>query len=43
MKHMSHANNPDFVVDAPEGRDQYLESAGWAPIKPGPDPKDDKN
>lgn len=42
MKHMSHPDNPDFVVEAPEGRDEILESAGWQFVKPGPAPKDDK-
>lgn len=42
MKHMSHPENPGFEVEAPEGRAEQLESAGWAFVKPGPAPKDDK-
>lgn len=42
MKHMSHPANPDFAVEAPEGRAEILASAGWGYVKPGPAPKDDE-
>jgi hypothetical protein len=42
MKHMTHPANPDFAVEAPEGRAEMLAAAGWSFVKPGPDPKDDK-
>lgn len=43
MKHMSHADDPNTVVEAPDDRAAVLEQAGWTFVKPGPDPKDDKN
>lgn len=41
---MSHPENPDFVVEAPEDRAEMLAAAGWSVVKPGPAPKgDEKN
>jgi hypothetical protein len=42
MKHMSHPDEPDTIVEAPDDRAVYLEAAGWTFVKPGPAPKDDK-
>lgn len=39
MKHLTHPETPEVVVEADEGREQILRSAGWVDAKLSASPK----